>query len=555
MALNFPSSPINGQIYFDASSGNRYVYDSANTIWTYAANNSLVGSANSQILFNNEGSIDGSDALVFEANTLYPQEIVVTQNSTATYYFGNGAFLTGITAGVTDLSGANGWANSLSTIDRAIANSAANSANAYAITIGAAANATHYIYANNVANNSNAYAGTLWTNALINANNDANSANAYAGTLWTNALINSNNSANSANAYTVTVGAAGNTAAYIFANGVGNAVNAFASATYYAKSGGTVSGDVVITGNLTVSGQTTYANTGTLLVGDNIVVLNADIPGSMSPIENAGIEINRGSKSANAQILWIESANAWGFTSNSQNGVTTYFASNADIVLDRAIANGAANSANAYAVTVGAAGNTAAYVFANGTANSANAYAVTVGAAGNTAAYIFANGTANSANAYAVTVGAAANATHYIYANNVANSANSFAVTIGASSNNWANTKGVVNNTLTFTNSSIFANTLLTTSATSQILDVFSTSTWRSANYIITMNTTPSLFHTTQIVLLHDGTNAYITEYGTLFTSNNLALFDATIVSGNVRLNVVPSVAVTTINFVRTTNK
>lgn len=125
----------------------------------------------------------------------------------------------------------------------------------------------------------------------------------------------------------------------------------------------------------------------------------------------------------------------------------------------------------------------------------------------------------------------------------------------GISAGGGGSGSGVVNNTLTFTNSSIFSNTVVTNSNTSQILDVFSTSTWRSANYIITMNTTPSLFHTTQIALLHDGTTAYITEYGTVFTSNNLAIFDATIVSGNVRLNVVPSVAVTTINFVRTTNK
>jgi hypothetical protein len=33
MALNFPNSPTNGQIYTDGSSGNRWVWDSANTAW------------------------------------------------------------------------------------------------------------------------------------------------------------------------------------------------------------------------------------------------------------------------------------------------------------------------------------------------------------------------------------------------------------------------------------------------------------------------------------------------------------------------------------------
>ena len=39
MALTFPSSPTNGQIYTDTVTGNRYVYDSAKSIWKFAANN------------------------------------------------------------------------------------------------------------------------------------------------------------------------------------------------------------------------------------------------------------------------------------------------------------------------------------------------------------------------------------------------------------------------------------------------------------------------------------------------------------------------------------
>jgi hypothetical protein len=33
MALNFPNSPTNGQIYLDVSTGNRWAWDSANTCW------------------------------------------------------------------------------------------------------------------------------------------------------------------------------------------------------------------------------------------------------------------------------------------------------------------------------------------------------------------------------------------------------------------------------------------------------------------------------------------------------------------------------------------
>jgi len=38
MALNFPSSPTANQIYFDATSGNRYIYDSTNSVWRNASN-------------------------------------------------------------------------------------------------------------------------------------------------------------------------------------------------------------------------------------------------------------------------------------------------------------------------------------------------------------------------------------------------------------------------------------------------------------------------------------------------------------------------------------
>ena len=39
MALTFPSSPTNGQYYTDSVTGNRYVYNAASGVWTFAANN------------------------------------------------------------------------------------------------------------------------------------------------------------------------------------------------------------------------------------------------------------------------------------------------------------------------------------------------------------------------------------------------------------------------------------------------------------------------------------------------------------------------------------
>ena len=70
----------------------------------------------------------------------------------------------------------------------------------------------------------------------------------------------------------------------------------------------TMDGSYIITGDLTVSGNTTFINTEQLLVADNIFTLNSDFT-TGSPTENAGMEIRRGD-SANSAFIWDES-NDW----------------------------------------------------------------------------------------------------------------------------------------------------------------------------------------------------------------------------------------------------
>lgn len=79
-----------------------------------------------------------------------------------------------------------------------------------------------------------------------------------------------------------------------------------------------VNDDLVVGGNLTISGTTTTINTETLSVADNIIDLNSNFT-SGSPTENAGIRIIRGD-SNNVSIRWNESSDKWEFT----NDGTTY---------------------------------------------------------------------------------------------------------------------------------------------------------------------------------------------------------------------------------------
>ena len=90
-----------------------------------------------------------------------------------------------------------------------------------------------------------------------------------------------------------------------------------AANTKFSSSGGTITGDTVVTGNLTITGATVYANTENLTVKDNIITLNSNVTGA--PSLSAGLEVNRGS-STNTKLLWSEANTAWEFT----NDGTTY---------------------------------------------------------------------------------------------------------------------------------------------------------------------------------------------------------------------------------------
>ena len=71
--------------------------------------------------------------------------------------------------------------------------------------------------------------------------------------------------------------------------------------------------NLVISGDLTVSGTTTTISTQNLLVEDNIIILNTG--SSATPSFNAGIEVERGNFT-NVQIRWNESTDKWQFTND-----------------------------------------------------------------------------------------------------------------------------------------------------------------------------------------------------------------------------------------------
>ena len=171
------------------------------------------------------------------------------------------------------------------------------------------------------ANSSGVYANSAFIHA--------NASFAFANTISGGAAIDNvaRSLANTAEQTAITAGSYANSA-FTRAN---NSLNA--------NTGGTVAGDVLITGNLTVSGLTTYTNTTTLLVADNIITVNAAINQSAQPTVNAGLEVDRGAQ-PNTSILWIETLGKW--TANNGNGSITLAADSAE-----SYANGAFVTANA----------------------------------------------------------------------------------------------------------------------------------------------------------------------------------------------------------------
>ena len=111
---------------------------------------------------------------------------------------------------------------------------------------------------------------------------------------------------------------------------------------------------------------------------------------------------------------------------------------------------------------------------------------------------------------------------------------------------------GVTANTHTFTHG-VTRSLTLTTSATTadQVLDSISASTYRSVKYQIQATASTS-YHATEVTVVHDGTDTFITEYGTITTGSSLATFTADVSGGNLRLLTTPTNAVTTYKVIAT---
>ena len=125
---------------------------------------------------------------------------------------------------------------------------------------------------------------------------------------------------------------------------------------------------------------------------------------------------------------------------------------------------------------------------------------------------------------------------------------NTTANVLNISTGFYTNKATYISNTASFSN-----NTAL------QVVDSFALTSARTVKYLLQVNATAIGFQSTEIMLLHNDTDAFLTEYATL-TSNtsqgNMAVFTVNVASGNVNLLISPttnSTTTSTVNFQRTT--
>ena len=93
----------------------------------------------------------------------------------------------------------------------------------------------------------------------------------------------------------------------------------------------------------------------------------------------------------------------------------------------------------------------------------------------------------------------------------------------------------------------------LTLTTANQVVDTLNKLTYRSAKFLVQMSHATLGYHVTEVLVIHDGTNAYVTEYGTMWTIASLGTVNADISGNNLRLLVTPANTNTTIKGQRLT--
>jgi hypothetical protein len=104
-----------------------------------------------------------------------------------------------------------------------------------------------------------------------------------------------------------------------------------------------------------------------------------------------------------------------------------------------------------------------------------------------------------------------------------------------------------VNGSIALSNKTRMSSITYTTTTTSQVaIDTFPSATYRTAKYTVQLSSGSS-YQSSDILVVHNGTTAYLSQYGLVNTSSDLGSFDCSLSSGTVSLLLTPVNASTTV--------
>ena len=270
--------------------------------------------------------------------------------------------------------------------------------------------------------------------------------------------------------------------------------------------------NLVVTGDLTINGTTTTLNTATLNVEDKNITLNYGSGDTSSTADGAGITIQDAvNGTTDASLTWRASDDKFIFSHPLRMFNTLELPDSVKLVAgdsnDLQIYHDGSYS---YIKELGTGG---LYLDTNGDA-------------------IYLRGTTGNKNMVKAIKDGAVELYH--------NGSKKFETTsTGVSITGEIDLSGDLN-----VGDSETGTTSVSTSATTTTnISSFSASTFRSAKYLVQVtNSTDSTYHTTEILVIHDGTDTYMTEYGSMFTGTAAeATFTSDISSGSVRLLATPA--------------
>jgi hypothetical protein len=340
-----------------------------------------------------------------------------------------------------------------------------------------------------------------------------------------------------------------NTSMKSYVDAANTSLKNYSDATFYTRNGGTINGNVTISGDLIINGNTTTVNTSTVQTSDSLIKLaNNNTVGDTLDIGFYG-QSNNGTTIVYHGLV-RRAGDDYFLFKNLPNDPTGNVLATGSVTR----ANTGTLRANVTGGMVFALANTIGIVD-GGTNNSTF----------NTGALINYDGSKLASLANTGTSGTYGNNSHYPIittdaygrvssASNTLIQIDASQITSGTISNNRISgtyTISTLNSTTISVGSIAVQSNTFTTSSTSQVtVDSFLTSTYRTAKYVAQM-TSGSTYHSIEMLIIHDGTNVYMTQYAEINTGSSLGTFDATISSGILNLLFTPTNATTTVSVMK----